>query len=328
MLKKLTAALMTLALILTVSGCFFAFPGKPSLYQYETTGKGRSGNSAYKGTSSFDPSYYPYFSMLGPGAQDAYSMIYDGLYSGQTSIKLSGGMSAQDVKDAFNMVLLDHPELFWVRTDFNYSYVEVTGAVTSAQFYFYDFASTPERLEQAKREFEAAANAIISGAGRLNTYAEKEVYIHDAINETCEFNVNARYSQSAYSALVLHSSVCAGYARAFQYLMQKSGIPCYYCMGTADNEVVAATGGTETSHSWNIVRTGIPYCNVDVMWDDSVSNAYGRKQYPFFNLSDKDFKYHTRTGSSVNLPLCNDETQSYKVLFGDTVEVKDLIFKK
>ena len=99
-------------------------------------------------------------------------------------------------------------------------------------------------------------------------------------------------------------------------------------MGTADNEVVAATGGTETSHSWNIVRTGISYCNVDVMWDDSVSNAYGRKQYPFFNLSDKDFKYHTRTGSSVNLPLCNDETQSYKVLFGDTVEVKDLIFKK
>ena len=152
--------------------------------------------------------------------------------------------------------------------------------------------------------------------------------IHDAINETCEFNVNARYSQSAYSALVLHSSVCAGYARAFQYLMQKSGIPCYYCMGTADNEVVAATGGTETSHSWNIVRTGISYCNVDVMWDDSVGDAYGRKQYPFFNLSDKDFKYHTRTGSSVNLPLCNDETQSYKVLFGDTVEVKDLIFKK
>ena len=289
MLKKLTAALMTLTLMLTVSGCFFAVPGKPSLYQYETTGKGRSGNSAYKGTSSFDPSYYPYFSMLGPGAQDAYSMIYDGLYSGQTSIKLSGGMSAQDVKDAFNMVLLDHPELFWVRTDFNYSYVEVTGAVTSAQFYFYDFASTPERLEQAKREFEAAANAIISGAGRLDTYAEKEVYIHDAINETCEFNVNARYSQSAYSALVLHSSVCAGYARAFQYLMQQLGVPTYFVIGW---------GGE--LHAWNIIKLDDEYYNVDCTWDDT-----DPKTYDFFNVSDRKNLMHSRMYQSRYLPACN-----------------------
>ena len=64
------------------------------------------------------------------------------------------------------------------------------------------------------------------------------------------------------------------------------------------------------------------------MWDDSVSSAYGKKQYPFFNLSDKAFKYHTRTGMSVGLPACNDDTQSYKAKFGDTVEAKDLIFKK
>ena len=104
MLKKLTAALMTLTLILTVSGCFFAVPGKPSLYQYETTGKGRSGNSAYKGTSSFDPSYYPYFSMLGPGAQDAYSMIYDGLYSGTAKVDRScvSGWARTEYQ-AFNM---------------------------------------------------------------------------------------------------------------------------------------------------------------------------------------------------------------------------------
>ena len=318
---------MTVVLALTMPGCSF-LSKNPSLYSIQTTGKGGSTKRAYTGTSVFDPSYYPYFSMLGPGAQDAYSMIYDGLAAGETNIKLTGGMSTQDVKDAFNMVLLDHPELFWVRTDFNYSYVEVTGAVTSAQFNFYDFASTPERLANAKREFEAAANAIITGAKQYNTAVEKELYIHDAINNLCEFDVNAQYSQSAYSALITGRSVCAGYSRAFQYIMQKSGIPCFYCMGTADGDAVAATGGNETSHSWNIVRTGITYCNVDCMWDDSVSNAYGKKQYPFFNLSDKEFKYHTRTGQSVNLPSCNDDSQSYSKLFGKTVEVKDLIFKK
>ena len=64
------------------------------------------------------------------------------------------------------------------------------------------------------------------------------------------------------------------------------------------------------------------------MWDDSVSNAYGRNEYPFFNLTDKDFRYHTRTGQSIKLPACNDSTKSYKVKFGDTIEAKDLIFKK
>lgn len=328
MIKRFTALLMTVAFALTMSGCSILFPKSSSLYSYEATGKGNGGNKAYTGTTVFDPSYYPYYGMLGPGAKDAYSMIYDGIAAGETNIKLAGGMSADDVKEAFNMVLLDHPELFWVRTDFNYSYVEVTGAVTSAQFNFYDFASTPEKLAKAKRDFESAAGAIIAGAKRYDTAVEKELYIHDAINNSCEYDAGAQYSQSAYSALVTHRSVCAGYARAFQYIMQKSGIPCFYCMGSADGVAVAAAGGTETSHSWNIVRTGHTYCNIDCMWDDSVSNAYGRNQYPFFNLSDREFLYHTRTGQSVNLPACNDDSQSYSKLFGNTVEVKDLVFKK
>ena len=327
MIKKLTTVLMTAALILNISGCFFTDSGKPSWYSTEAGGKG-PGQTAYKGTTVFDPSYYPYFKMLSPAAQDAYAMIYDGLSAGQTNVKLSGGVSSKDIKDAFNMVLYDHPELFWVRTDFNYSYVEVTGAVTSAQFNFYDFASTPEALAKAKKDFDEAADKIIAGAKKYNSALEKELFIHDAVNKSAEFDVNARYSQSAYSALVTHKSVCAGYARAFQYLMQKSGIPCYYCAGTVDGEAAAANGGTDTSHSWNIVRTGITYCNVDCMWDDSVSNAYGKNQYPFFNLTDKDLLYHTRSGQSVNLPKCTDDSQSYSKRFGKTVEVKDLIFKK
>lgn len=325
MKKRITAIFLTVALAFSMSGCFAAPVPKTSLYQ---TGSGREGKSAYTGKSTFDPVYYPYYSMLNQNAKDAYAMIYDGLSSGQTNIKLSGGMTSKDVTDAFNMVLLDHPELFWVRTDFNYSYMEITGAVTSATFNFYDFASTPASLSKAKQDFEKAANAIIAGAKKFRTAAEKELYIHDEINKSAEFDSTAKYSQSAYSALVTHRSVCAGYARAFQYLMQKSGIPCYYCAGTADGEAVAATGGTETSHSWNIVRTGVSYCNVDCMWDDSVSDAYGKNQYPFFNISDKEFRYHTRTGMSVNLPACNDSTQSYKAKFGDTIEAKDLIFKK
>ena len=242
MIKRITALFLSAALTFSVSGCIAAPAPKTLLRQ---TGSGSEGKSVYTGTTTFDPVYYPYYSMLGQSAKDAYAMIYDGLVAGQNNIKLGGGMTPRDVTDAFNMVLLDHPELFWVRTDFNYSYMEVTGAVTSATFNFYDFALTPESLAKAKQDFEKAANAIITGAKSYSTAIEKELYIHDEINKSAEYDSDARYSQSAYSALITHSSVCAGYARAFQYLMQKSGIPCYYCAGTADGEAVAATGGSE-----------------------------------------------------------------------------------
>ena len=70
MMKRFAAVLMTLALALTMSGCSILFP-RSSLYSYEATGKGNAGNKAYTGTTVFDPSYYPYYSMLGSGAKDA-----------------------------------------------------------------------------------------------------------------------------------------------------------------------------------------------------------------------------------------------------------------
>ena len=184
----------------------------------------------------------------------------------------------------------------------------------------------PRSIPLAKSAIDK--DAIINEALKCSGDYEKEKYVHDALLDMAGYDTEAAMNQSAFSALVSRTTVCAGYARAFQYLMQKSGIPCYYCMGTADGEAVAATGGTETSHSWNIVRTGHTYCNIDCMWDDSVSNAYGKNQYPFFNLSDKEFMYHVRTGQSLKLPACNDDSKSYSKLFGKTVEVKDLVFKK
>lgn len=83
---------------------------------------------------------------------------------------------------------------------------------------------------------------------------------------------------------------CAGYARAFQYILQKLSIPCYYCTGHAGEE-----------HAWNIVALEEDYYNVDVTWDDT-----DQISYDYFNKTDADYaKTHVRTNLSVNLPPCN-----------------------
>ena len=101
--------------------------------------------------------------------------------------------------------------------------------------------------------------------------------------------MNAPMNQSAYSALVNGRTVCAGYARAFQYLMQRLGIPCYYCTGYAGED-----------HAWNIIKLGEDYYNVDVTWDDTDTPTYD-----YFNKSDREFgTSHMRTGLAVYLPAC------------------------
>ena len=50
------------------------------------------------------------------------------------------------------------------------------------------------------------------------TDADAEVAIHDALLSQISYDTAAEFNQSAYSALVNGVTVCAGYARAYQYL--------------------------------------------------------------------------------------------------------------
>ena len=119
---------------------------------------------------------------------------------------------------------------------------------------------------------------------------KKEKYVHDALASAVTYDLTADMNQSAYSALVNGKSVCAGYARAYQYLLQQLGIPCYYCTGYSGGD-----------HAWNIVKLDDGYYNVDVTWDDAAAI-----RYDYFNKTDADFaSTHVRQNLSVYLPACN-----------------------
>ena len=115
-----------------------------------------------------------------------------------------------------------------------------------------------DNLDAAKSEFYASAEEILSGADKQTSDYGVELYIHDALMSRITYDLRAPLNQSAYSALVNDRTVCAGYARAFQYLMTQMGIPCYYCTGYAGE-----------NHAWNIVKLDNEYYNADVTWDDT-----------------------------------------------------------
>lgn len=232
--------------------------------------------------SSFDTLYYPYFGILTKNEQSLYKQLYENMIIRNEEFDLKTTVNAESLAKVFEAVYNDHPEIFWLDTSYQYGYYS-SGKVATV---ILNFNETAEDMETAMAHFTEAAQPIIQGALAFDNALDRERYIHDALNERTEYDENSPLNQSAYSALVNGASVCAGYSRAFQYLMQQVGIPCYYCVGYANGE-----------HAWNIVYIDGVYYPVDVSWDDGSANPY-----QYFNLSEEEFSLtHSVSGLSKRL---------------------------
>ena len=233
----------------------------------------------------FDEIYYPYYAMLDTDMRRLYNQIYANASQLITSFTPVEDVDLDRLKRVFEAVYNDHPELFWLETGFSCKYLE-NGTCVEITLEYND---TVNDLPAARERFLEEAEAILSQARGIKSDYQREQYIHDALAERVEYDINSNMNQSAYSGLVTSRTVCAGYARAFQYLMQQLGIPCYYCTGYAGED-----------HAWNIVRLEGEYYNVDVTWDDTAQLTHD-----YFNRTDAEFApTHIRTRLSVYLPAC------------------------
>lgn len=281
-----------------VAGLYGYIPlkGKEDLNDPVAEGEDKYGQTGEK--LDFDTKMYPYYGMLSDALQRVYRQVYANAQSLNKTFVPLENLNATQMKNVMEAVYNDHPELFWLDTAFSCKYYR-NGICKELTL---EFNWTADKLSDCQREFTDVANDIIYGAINYTEDFEKERYVHDALLGRIEYNLAADIGQSAYSALVGGETVCAGYARAYQYIMQALGIPCYYCTGYAGE-----------NHAWNIVKLGNAYYNVDVTWDDVEPNSYD-----YFNQTDAVFaKDHIRTGLSVYLPACKgtkyqDETKGRK----------------
>lgn len=249
----------------------------------EQLGTGETGDDL-----TFDSGFYPYYAMLDGKGQHLYRQICANAGALNGSFAPVEDITVGELKNVFMAVYNDHPELFWLDTAFLCKYRE-GGQCVEIDL---QFNRTTADLQTAQNYFNENASLIIAEAQNLGSNYEKERFVHDALINKISYNMGAEMNQSAYSALVNGETVCAGYARAFQYLMQQLGVPCYYCTGFAGE-----------SHAWNIIALEDGYYNVDTTWDDTDGGTYD-----YFNKTDEDYRTtHIRQELSVNLPPCNGQ---------------------
>ncbi len=240
----------------------------------------------------FDPLFYPYYAMLDDKGKHLYRQIFANANAFNGAFQPIEAVPVSEIKNAIMAVYNDHPELFWLNTAFVCKY-DKDKICAELEL---EFSIPRDEFPKASAQFYNTVNSMLTQVENLSNY-EKELRTHDYLIDKIEYDKGAAMNQSAYSALVEGKSVCAGYARAFQYLMQRMGIPCYYCTGFAGED-----------HAWNIVALEDGYYNVDVTWDDTPGG-----EHDYFNKSDQDFEStHVRRDLSINLPKC--EGQRYRSL--------------
>lgn len=249
-----------------------------------------------------------YYEHLPEEFHEAYREIYVHIMRNEDSGTFLADISVDDFWTVYYAVLADHPEIFWIGTS-----VQVEESVLTKRVTAYTFESIVPVGSRAdmRAELQIAADTCISGLWDEATDYQKVKYIYEYLIKTVEYSSGSADSQNIQSALLYHSSVCAGYSKAFQYILNRMGMFCTYVTGKIKN------GG---DHGWNMIRIGDDYYYVDVTWGDPVfANGVDEGigdviNYNYLCCTETDlFKTHTPT-VSVELPPCiSDDYNYYKM---------------
>lgn len=154
---------------------------------------------------------------------------------------------------------------------------------------------------------------------------EKVAAIYDYICSNVVYdyaNLNVadyKLKYSGYAALVNKTAVCQGYAVLMYRLLLECGI---------DSRIIAGVSYSE-KHSWNIVKLGNAYYNMDATWDA------GYLTYKYFLKCQASFTNHTRdaeyeaTGFYSKYPIGNTDyvVQESDISTGIQYVENDLVYR-
>ena len=231
--------------------------------------------------------------------------VYDKLASEcasyeRPSISIQGGYSItlDELHDVFNIFLNDYPEYFWLTGGYNYT--TVSGKLTSIKPGYKSW--TKNQLIAMKQELDSKVNELTFDLANKSQY-DKSVILHDRLAACVEY-VSTANDQTAYGALVEGRAVCAGYAKAYQLLLHKVGIPGWYVRGSSKT----VNSGQTVNHAWNLVSIDGKWYYTDVTWDDQGETTYhAYLNLPFATIEED----HTAIDFNQYLPVSNSYEANY-----------------
>ncbi len=239
-----------------------------------------------------------YYDKLSQEEKTAYLTMYYGFIEYDDSIRME--VQEEDLKDVFTAVLYDNPDVFWI--DYKYDYIVYTDSVAFSPRY----RLTETEVKTMQNSVNDKIDEILAELNKLDTDYEKELYIHDYIIENTEYDISTlnNLGDTVHSVLLSGKSICEGYARTVQILLDNLGIQNYLVTGDTESD------GEILPHMWNVVNIDGDNYHLDVTWDDL--NDEFDTVYFYFNVTDE---YISRDHYKINPQNnnCNSTESNYFV---------------
>ncbi|MBR5272857.1 MAG: hypothetical protein IKU25_05620 [Clostridia bacterium] len=217
---------------------------------------------------------YYYYSLLSANLREMYTAIFDAMVNFQSTVNIDCS-NTRNVETALKSVCYDHPELYY----FNYNATLIYTDHLELHYLF-----TEEEVQAMNNKMEAEIQTYLACvddsmsaydvALRLQTkmidlvdYDTVSLHIEESMGGPTENKLD--YLRTICGVFLNRKVVCAGYAKAIQYLLQRCGVECGYCAG----KVIEKDGSLGGGHAWNIVKMDGDYYYLDVTHNDQSSTS-------------------------------------------------------
>lgn len=199
-----------------------------------------------------------YFSRLNAREKRSYREMLASFRAWESEFYLTVSKDTE-IDRVYHAVLNDHPEIFWVRNrrpvyKTLYSGQDYCSFTPSYSYTDEKGEKDTQTVEAIEESMEQAYWDVASSLSAEATDYEKVSAVYTYLIDQTEYN-ESEDDQSIAGAFWKREAVCAGYAGAVQYLLERLGVFCIYVEG--------ASRDSEEGHAWNIVEIDGEYYYVD-----------------------------------------------------------------
>lgn len=198
-----------------------------------------------------DQCFKYHYQLLNKKQKQLYQIIYNIAYTRKQNIYIKE-KEIDKVSKIVNAVLKDHPELFYIKE----------WSLNTKGLFNFEYSMKEKEILKDQKRIKKIVKQLKEDTQDLKSY-QKIKYIYDDVITHCKYNEQAKYNQEIISVLINHQSVCSGYAKTMQYLLNQLHFKATFLTGKTIK-------GRRDKHAINMIKYDNDYYYIDATWGDLV----------------------------------------------------------